>query len=80
MIRFGAAQRPLRTGRCRVRELHCSFTIATFSREVPLGERLSRFRPAIRRETSPRRADHRMPFRQAWWGALLRGSTTIISE
>ena len=29
MFRFGAAQSPLRTGRCRVRELRCSFTIAT---------------------------------------------------
>ena len=48
MIRFGAAQRPLRTGRCRVRELRCSFTIATFSRnEIRAASDLAVFRPAI---------------------------------
>ena len=48
MIRFGAAQRPLRTGRCRVRELRCSFTIATFSRnEIRAASDLAVFLPAI---------------------------------
>ena len=48
MIRFGAAQRPLRTGRCRVRELRCSFTIATFSRnEIRAASDLAVFRPTV---------------------------------
>jgi 23S rRNA pseudouridine955/2504/2580 synthase len=49
-------KQPLRTGRCRVRALRCSFTIATFSRENPPGERLSRFSPREFDGTAPRRA------------------------
>jgi hypothetical protein len=81
MIRFGAAQRPLRTGRCRVRELRCSFTIATFSREQPLGERLSRFSPRdTTRDFTVGTPFTKTPFRPLPWCAHLRGSTTIIKE
>jgi 23S rRNA pseudouridine955/2504/2580 synthase len=41
-------ERPLRTGHCRVRELRCSFTIATFSRnEIRAASDLAVFRPAV---------------------------------
>jgi len=42
---LGAAQRPLRTGHCRVRELRCSFTIATFLRETHPASDLAGFSP-----------------------------------